>query len=266
MAVKKGGIYKVKGKAKGYFAPEINNHVMVVVEINEKKNVVTMINEHVSVEADLSEVQLTSTKIKPELRQGLKELYQLYTKKKKIEDQLKKLESERLSLSHEMSEKRKDLLKYSPVITLKTIENIIESRWFYSKDGEKFITVGIGFDIPIEKYANPESYGFLMREYDNTIHIWDKKQAIKECKINIDHCRDEVNQIKSIANSKKLCKLTAIKDDVYLGDKDWLITAKIFEIEIAKNANLEQLEAVLKQIVKLIQTIEAKAQRKQSFY
>ena len=143
------------------------------------------------------------------------ELMYLYEEKKKEERELlKDIIAERKFLFPEEFETR----------IYEKLRKIVNSKYHLFVTGsylDNSINIGISKDI--EKYAKPENYSFIYKEYDGTLHIDSDMPSYKELKEKYDKnfkilSPKEIKKIKKQYN----CELIEQESNLSIGDKDWL--------------------------------------------
>lgn len=124
------------------------------------------------------------------------------------------------------------------------------NMYYNHNNSDSTIYIGIECEIDIEKYASPDSYGFIYEEYDRTLSI------------NREYSPDEYDRLLSKYNRYFTCKIKIKsplrgKIEEYkgfgLGDKDWLSACHSIDIHIPipKQGQFSQ-----KQIVGMIDVLK----------
>ena len=190
-----------------------------------------------------SNSKITSTKIEPELRAALKEAYKTKLKLDAFEDKYKKeLAAHKDALQSALKEVKENSIDLTSTEFIDAVLALFEERYpstgsYYTKRFEAAcwspteVTVKQSQDI--EKWANPEKYPFLYREYDNTIHMHHDSKSLK------DFC--ERNAPRVIPELAKHCKTDV---SASLGDKEWLSVERTYTFPIKYGYTKKSIEEI----------------------
>lgn len=260
MNIKKGTIVKVtvlnsNAKSLGFNLKDLEGQIMVVEDFKEKENEVVLLNQDYKIKVKAEDVSLGSARLNPEVRTKLKELYNTKVEMEKIKKQIKEFENKSWDLRKGYENQESELRDIISTVNSQNVNRITTTESFSVANCEKHIELGIGFSQCIAKWINTNQYSFVMEEYDDSLHMYDHKEAVKQCGLNISAYSTIIENIKTIAKSMKGLKLKEIKDDVSIGDKNTLYAGKIFVFEIKKGLLLSDLKDVFMQIDKEIALI-----------
>ena len=104
------------------------------------------------------------------------------------------------------------------------IRKIVDSKYHLFVTGSHLDnSINIGISMDIEKYAKPENYSFIYKEYDRTLHIDSDMLSYKELKEKYDK-NFKILSLKEIKDIKKKynCEIIEQESNFSIGDKDWL--------------------------------------------
>lgn len=177
------------------------------------------------------EAKVTSTKIAPELRIALKEAYKAKLKLDAFEEKYKKeLASHKDFLNSALISVKESSKEYSSSEFIDKVVALFDEKYpssgdyyrkYFEADSWSSTQVSVRQSQEIEKWANPEKYPFLYREYDNTIHIRSDSKSLK------DFC--DRNAPRIIPELEKHCK---VEVSASLGDKEWLSVQRVYTFPI----------------------------------
>lgn len=190
-----------------------------------------------------SDAKITATKIEPKLRAALKEAYKFKLKLDAFEEKYKKELQEHknafVSALNGVKENSNDLTSFEFIDAVVSLfeEKYPSSGDYYTKRFEADcwspteVTVKQSQDV--DKWANPEKYSFLYREYDNTIHVHYDSKSFKE------FC--ERNAPRIIPELEKHCKVDVSGS---LGDKEWLSAERTYTFPIKYGYSKKSIEDI----------------------
>lgn len=181
------------------------------------------------------EDKVTSTKLKTEVRDALKNAYKQYKDKKELEEEIKKMERALREKKQELDEGLKKIKEVSDEFTIRDLANNFYNIKSYSTN-----PANPRFDFylkkEVEKYARPEDYSFLYREYDGNIFIDNNEACIKRYGLKVPK-----PQIEHLKKQLKHTKLENVSDDCSIGDKSTLYVSKVFEFAIKKGVKRSEI-------------------------
>lgn len=187
--------------------------------------------------------KITSTKIEPELRSALKNAYKMKLKldafKEKYSKELAMHEEALKGALKEVKENSNDLTSNEFIDAVVDLfrERYPSSGDYYTKRFEadcwSSTEVSVKQSQDVEKWASPEKYGFLYREYDNTIHMRHDSKELKE------FC--ERNAPRVIPELAKHCKTDV---SASLGDKEWLSVERTYTFPIKFGYSKKSIEEI----------------------
>lgn len=191
--------------------------------------------------------KITATKIEPELRVALKEAYKLKLKLDAFEEKYKsELQVQKNAFANALNGVKENSNDLTSNEFIDAVVELFRERYpssgdYYTKRFEADcwspteVTVKQSQDV--EKWANPEKYGFLYREYDNTIHM---RHDSKELKV---FC--ERNAPRVIPELEKCCK---VGTSASLGDKEWLSVERTYTFPIKYGYTKKSVEEIKERI------------------
>lgn len=193
-------------------------------------------------------IKITSTKIEPELREALKGAYK---NKVRFDAFEKKYREERELLDVKMKESLKCVKTASGEMTLREFAEKVENMFcekypstggYYSKyfslSSYSSTEITMGQRQDIEKWANPEKYGFIYREYDETLHImYSSKEYERFCQNNAPAV---------IPQLAKYCKTDVCAG---LGDKGWLTAERTYTFAVKYGCTQKSLDDIKERIL-----------------
>lgn len=266
MNIKEGQIVKVTEVKSDYY--EIQNtkgQIFVIIGLLKVTNRVKLMNQNSKFPLiiDLDLLIFGSCRLKPELRNGLMELYKSSKKCEKLEEEIQRLNSELQMQRRGMWETQNGMVEEFSTISSDTISNITNSETFFTETSDMTIKFGIGFGVELDKWVNPDDYSYLYREYDSSIGIhYEDKEGMKKDYLNIKPYENIVNKLKEETKAVKGVKFTGISDNISIGDKDTLHASKIFAFECNKDVLISDLKPLFSKIDNHIKKIESNFQDK----
>lgn len=232
---------------------DLQGQIVVVTEV--KGDSYSILNESLNCILQIQDFEVKSTRLKPELREGLKTLFKHYSNLKKIQQQIQELNVEARNTQILLYKEQEKMQVQSSTVTTGNIGKIIPS--IYSTKFEKDeITISIGFEQCIDKYVRENDYSFIMNEYDNTLEIYSVDAAIKEVGLDIKRFASNVNAIKEAAKNSKGIKFLGISDNVWIGDKNTLHVSKLINFSIKRSVTTENLKDAFEPINKQIEIMD----------
>lgn len=182
-------------------------------------------------------INITSTRISSDVRSIMRDLIQLKTAKAVEEERHMVFMRECDDKVHTLS---KELIEATGLMSPSEFEyrlqDILEKHGYrhmflsgWENDGS---VIELTESKSIQKYASPESYSFIYREYDGCCFLnSDSKEAKKFAKENapVERCT-----LKKIA--------TAIEKYLELGDKNWLSANTTYKIKLAYGFSQQSLK------------------------
>ncbi|PLS19207.1 hypothetical protein CVD28_02010 [Bacillus sp. M6-12] len=258
MNIKKGTIAKVavlnsEVKQWGFNLKDLEGQIMVIEDMNETE--VVLLNQDYNVKVKLADISLGSARLNSDVRTKLKELYNTKIEMEKVKKQIKELENKTWELRKGFENQESELRDLISTVNNNNVTRITTTNYYTVGNHDKHVELGIGFEQCIAKWINENKFSFIMQEYDNSLHIYDSKQAVKQCALNISAYATVVEAIKTLTKSMKGLKLKGIEDKVSIGDKNTLYAGKIFVFEIKKGLLLSELKEVFAKIDKEIAKI-----------
>lgn len=193
-----------------------------------------------------NEVTLSSTRIKPEVRQYFKNIFQMYKEKEKLKKKRDLLNMQIDGICRNITNARKELKDVNGIYSAEDVVKAFNKKYYESdtylwgtKDGNLFFSI----EQYHGKYVTPRDYSFIDYEYDSTLYISDYEQAKKELGINIPK--------QDLANLKahlKLAKFVEMDDHIDIGDKNTLKSAVVFHFKVKPNLSKEEAELIVEEM------------------
>lgn len=187
--------------------------------------------------------KITSTKIEPELRAALKEAYRMKLKLDSFEEKYnKELAAHKDAFKNALTGVKENSNELTSNEFIDAVLAEFEKRYpssgdyyrkYFTADSWSSTEISVKQVQDIEKWASPEGYSFLFREYDNTIHM---RYDSKELK---DFC--ERNAPRVIPELAKHCKTDV---SASLGDKQWLSVERIYTFPIKYGYSKKSIEEI----------------------
>lgn len=256
-----GKLNMLHEEAKNWFYSHYDLQGQIVIVTDVKEDSFSILNESFNCVLQKQDFVVKSTRLKPELREGLKVLYNHFSKIQKIKREIEQLNVEARNIQNEMLKEQEKMQAHVSTLTSNNISKIIPN--IYSKKVEKDeLKITIGFEQRLDKYVREDDYPFIYLEYDNTLHIDSVEQAIKEVGLDIKRFTANVNAIKDAAKNSKGIKFLGITDDVWIGDKNTLYVAKLFTFSIKRSLTLEDVKSVFEPINNHIEIMDNYFQNK----
>lgn len=192
-------------------------------------------------------IKITSTKIDPELRAALKEAYKTKLKLDAFEEKYnKEVAAHKDAVSMALKNVKANSNELTSNEFIDAVVSLFDEKYpasgnYYTKRFEASswstteVTVQQSEDV--DKWANPEKYGFLYREYDNTIHMYHDSKELKE------FCERHAPSI--IPELAKHCKTSV---SASLGDKEWLSVSRRYTFPIKHGYTKKSIEEIKERI------------------
>jgi hypothetical protein len=245
--MKTGGIYKIKQKNEEL--------VGVILESDIKSGVsegtvtmLTIAGEELKLRFDGSET-ISSPRLKPELRSILKLIYKEWAKKISLLKEKEELVREINKQREVMEENLNQLVDSSDVFTTKEFqEYYCISSYSRSKESNTF---SVSVEKEIEKYASPEKYSFLYREYDGNIFLSDMEELHERFNVTIPKYKTQELELKL-----KFVELKKVEPTGGIGDKDTLMSGQCLTFSYKKNATRKQMLYELDIISDWVKTVK----------
>lgn len=248
--MKLGNVYKITEKGK--------STVGVVVELRTRSfnndMIATVCTTNGSIKKFyVSEIQTSSTRLKPEIRECFTKIYQQFVEEAKLKKQMEALE-DKMRKRKEQKNKAIDNLKK------KTDEfNIDElSRSFYEISGwccdPKKYSVSFFIKDLLDRGPFVKDYPFVVEEYDGSLYTHETPENIKKYGIKLS--KEEVQMLKKLP--LKCMKFDSVSDEFFFGDKRRLYASKNFNFTFKKDCKHSEAVKDCKKIQKWIQAQQAK--------
>lgn len=220
-----GKIYKIRLKKE-----DIVGIVVVKDDIEKYYKVFTTDGEELRIHME-DEWTYGVTKMKPELRGALKEAAKRYAVVEKIQQEITKLRSQFYTEDNLVEEAKSKIKEAAGLVDIK---KIIKSIPYANQTGKN----SFSFDLVSfsQKYATPELYSFLYREYDNNVMMEDEKKAINLYGLKMNS--DDINQL---GKQLKHMVIKEVFDYADVGGKSTLTVGKTFELEIKRGATSAEI-------------------------
>lgn len=191
-----------------------------------------------------SDTKITATKLDPDLRAALKESYKVKVKleafRSKVSQELKRMEGELADTLRIVKETSGELTSNEFIDQINTLlrERYPATGGYYTTKSFSVVcwsatVVTAEQSQDVDKWANPEKYSFLYREYDNTIHISYDSQSYK------DFC---VRNAPSVI--PELAKYCDANIEATLGDKEWLSVGRRYTFPIKHGYSQKSIEEI----------------------
>lgn len=249
MNMKIGSVYKVQYDKKRYAGMkngkeqyDITKQEMVgiVVEIGKHSDSVGyykfIATNGVIGKVHTDEVKQTSSvRLSKEVRGALKQLYKQFIEKEKLQQEIKKMESDLRDKRNEFDTHLDVLKKLSGEFQVQDIAKEFRSIRSYSTNPDKR-TFSFYVEKDIARYANSDGYDFLSEEYDGTVYIDDHEGCIKRYGLTISK-----SEIETLKKQLKHTTLDGVRDGCEVGDKRTVSVNKIFDFTIKKGVKYEDM-------------------------
>ena len=174
-----GKLNMLHEEAKNWFYSHYDLQGQIVIVTDVKEDSFSILNESFNCVLQKQDFEVKSTRLKPELREGLKTLYKHFSKIQKIKQEIEQLNVEVRNTQIELNEEQEKMQAHVSILTLNNIGRIIPN--IYSEKAEKDeMKITIGIEQRLDKYLREDDYSFVYLEYDNTLHINSVEDAIKE--------------------------------------------------------------------------------------
>lgn len=212
------------------------------------KGLITQVGDHICITTDTGRkdticrkniIEITSTRINPEIKEYFAEITKIIKQVNKLDEKLSSLKREKYALYSEISEieikvvnasgamQADDFIGYIKKNMSPYKLDLLEANGFkicatpdYISYYPSEMAIYLCKTKYIEKYANPEKFSFIYREYDNTCMISNEDKTYKEL----------VNRYKKDLN------MNNGRAFLTLGDKDWLIFVQSYKINNKERA------------------------------
>lgn len=189
----------------------------------------------------LRETKISSVRIDKDLRTALEKVCDAKIKQKAFLDRFWK---EKTRHEDAVESSLKALKEHSGELTrrefMEEVERLFREKYpatgswcrrYFSWDSVSDKTFSVRQSQDVEKYANPENYSFIYREYDNTLHINSSVKGYKEfCERNAPPILPELKSAKTSVSSS-------------VGDK-WLQVHRSYEFPLKDGFTKKSLQAV----------------------
>lgn len=194
------------------------------------------------------DVKVTSTRVAPEVREALKEAYKTKLKLDAFKVRYEKeLVAHKAALDASLATVKINSKEMTPSEFAAKIGNLFSEK--YPATGGYYSTKSFGViscsptEITVEqsqdvdKYANPEKYSFLYREYDNTIHMNSDTKSYK------DFCARHAPSV-----IPELAKYCDAEVEASLGDKEWLSVGRLYTFPIKYGYSEKSIEELRERV------------------
>lgn len=185
--------------------------------------------------------KIVSPRLSGEVRDQLKLVKKEWDKFYALKEKIERLEDELRGQRSVLKEAEQKLAVVSDEFDPNTFRNYPHiNRYSTSKDNPEF---SVSVLKEIDKYASPEQYDFLFREYDNNIFIRSSEDCINEFKLTIPKYK-----IEQLIEQLTFLKFEGVEGECSLEDKDTLMVGEVLKFAYPKKASrsdmLRELEIV----------------------
>lgn len=247
-AVKVGSVYKVQ------FEDKAEQGMLVgISEGYRGQNYLFLYVDGTDQQVRANDVTLSSTRIKPEVRQYFKKIFNMYKEKEKLKQQRDELNMKISSICDNITSARKEMKDVNGVYSAEDVVNTFNRKYetdtylWGTKDGNLFFSV----DQHHGKYVRPRDYSFIDYEYDSTLWISDYEQAKKKLCVTIS--KQDLDNLKS---KLKLAKFVKTTESVDIGDKNTLSSSTTFHFKVRPQLSKEEMDLVAKEIYHAYKAVE----------
>lgn len=194
------------------------------------------------------DVKVTSTRVAPEVREALKEAYKTKLKLDAFKARYEKeLSAHKEALDGSLAAVKASSKEMTPSEFRDKVRSLFAEKYpatggYYSTKSfdvvcysPSEITVEQSQDV--DKWANPEKYSFLYREYDNTIHISYDSKSYK------DFCARHAPRV-----IPELAKYCDAEVEASLGDKEWLSVGRRYTFPIKFGYSEKSIEELKERV------------------
>lgn len=228
--MKKGQVYKVFLKDDDFVGVYLGRH-----SVYSGYNVFCMLNGEEKDVYDEDIIKLTSTRLKSEVRESFKRIYEVMKEIGGIKKEEEKLRNKQREASRKLEAAKELLRKQTGMYKIQNIlgkysDNITD--WKEEKEG---YLVKFSLIVKREKYANPDSNSMVYWEYDGTLGLYDNIDLSKNEKYipkDLDHLNDVLSSITFV---KTEC-------EVSLGDKNTVIEDIVFTFRMKKSGDVDSIK------------------------
>lgn len=260
-----GKVVKITGKD-GLNLDFVFTGIVYEQKILRDRPAVSLILTNGAVKPDLrlvSDYKITSTKIEPELRVALKDAFRAKVKLMAFEQ---KYLAEKEVLENSLSKTLLSVKDNSNEMTTREFMDAVEKLFTekYPSSGNwnlKYFTIASYSSNEItmkqvqevEKYANPEKFSFLYREYDDAMFIEENAPGYKEfCERNAPGIIPELG---------KHCTTEVFAT---IGDKNWLSVNRAYTFPIKYGTTKKSLEDIKERILGMKPSLESRIKSAES--
>lgn len=238
--MKVGNIYKFTYKE---YDDRVKEVVAGVLSVDERNTMVLKLDSGIREIRNRNILNITSTRIAQDVRKVMKDVCKVWSKKSEEEarhcDMLSKLNAQLdngysllMKTSGSMSSQQFGY-RLHEIFAKQGMDDVLVSGW--REDGK---TIKVSEDKYITKYASPEMYSFIYREYDGSCFVKNEDEKAKKfAKENAPAERTNLRRLSS-----------AVEVDLSLGDKDWLCASRIYTIKLTNGYTEKSLEDIEKKL------------------
>lgn len=187
-------------------------------------------------------VNAYSERLKPPVRASLRKLYNLHVEEERIQAEMHVLKIATQRNKEEWNHEKERIKVHSDEFTMSDLRANFRSISSYSTD-PACLEFSMSLTKDIAKYASPEQYSFLSREYDGHVYVYDEETCVKQYGIPVSD--SEITVLKGLLKHTTLQK---VSEGAGMGDKNSLCVYKDFHFLIQNGATYSQMKTECAQI------------------